>query len=92
MNMSKTKVMMENDNAIYVNNTQIENIYPGQSYTSRDKNQDKEMQRRITQYVQGQHWNILEETSLQLMHTSINAIRAETGTLSSYTKNKLAAA
>ena len=52
MNKSKTKVMMENDPPIYVNNTQIENvesyIYLGQRYRTRDKNQDKEIQRRIT--------------------------------------------
>jgi len=37
MNKSKTKVMMENDTPIYVNNTQIENvescIYLGQRYS-----------------------------------------------------------
>ena len=47
MNKSKTKVMMENDSSIYVNNTQIENvesyIYLGQRYSTRDKNQDKEI-------------------------------------------------
>ena len=52
MYKSKTKVMMENDTPIYVNNTQIENfesyIYLGQGYSTRDKNQDKEIQRRIT--------------------------------------------
>ncbi|KAK2186535.1 hypothetical protein NP493_197g03030 [Ridgeia piscesae] len=44
--------MIENDTPIYVNNTQIENvesyIYPGQRYSTRDKNQDEEIQRRIT--------------------------------------------
>ena len=52
MNKSKTKVMRENDTPIYVNNTQIENvesnIYLRQKYSTRDKNQDKEIQRRIT--------------------------------------------
>ena len=52
MNKSKTKVMMENDTPIYyVNNTQIENVesyfYLGQRYSTTDKNQDKEIQRRI---------------------------------------------
>ena len=51
-NKSKTKVMMENDTPIYVKNTQIENvesyINQGQRYSTRDKNQDKETQRRIT--------------------------------------------
>ena len=52
MNESKTKVMMETDTPIFINNTQIENvesyIYMGQIYSTRDKNQDKEIQRRIT--------------------------------------------
>ena len=45
MNKSKTKVMMETDISVYVNNTQTENvesyIYLGQRYRTRDKNQDK---------------------------------------------------
>ena len=49
--MNKTKVMMEKDTPIYVNNTPIENIesyiYLGQRYSTRDKNQDKVIQRRI---------------------------------------------
>ncbi|KAK2162845.1 hypothetical protein NP493_1498g00003 [Ridgeia piscesae] len=44
--------MMKNDTTIYVNNTQIEDvesyIYLGQRYSTRDKNQDKKIQRRIT--------------------------------------------
>jgi len=52
MNMSKTNVMMETDTPIYVNNTQLGNvesyIYMEQRYSTRDKNQDKEIQRRIT--------------------------------------------
>ena len=52
MNKSNTKVIMENDTPIYVKNTQIENIesyiYLGQRYSTRDKNQDKEIQRIIT--------------------------------------------
>ena len=44
--------MTETDTPIYVNNTQIENveryIYMGQRYVTRDKNQDKEIQIRIT--------------------------------------------
>ena len=52
MNKSKTKVMMENDISVYVNNTQNENVqsyvYLGKRYSARDTNQDKEIQRRIT--------------------------------------------
>ncbi|KAK2193366.1 hypothetical protein NP493_15g08075 [Ridgeia piscesae] len=44
--------MMETDTSIYVNNTQIENvesyIYLGHRYSTRYKNQDMEIQRRIT--------------------------------------------
>ena len=58
MNMSKTKVMMEKDTPIYVNNTQIENVYLGHSYSYRDRNQDKEIQRRIT----ANHSDILRVT------------------------------
>ena len=51
MTKSKIKVMMENDTLIYVTNTEIENveshIYLGQRHSTRDKNQDKEIQRRI---------------------------------------------
>ena len=50
---SQRKKMMENGTPIYVNNTEIENaesyFYLGQRYSTRDKNQDKEIQRRITQ-------------------------------------------
>ena len=52
MNKSKRKVMIATNTPIYVNNTQIENVegytYLGQRYSTRDKNQDKEIQRRIT--------------------------------------------
>ena len=51
MNKSGTKVMMENYTPIYVNNTKTENnesyICLGQRYSTRDKNQDMEIQRRI---------------------------------------------
>ncbi|KAK2163592.1 hypothetical protein NP493_1454g00025 [Ridgeia piscesae] len=44
--------MMENNTPIYINNIQIENIesyiYMGQRYSTRDKNHDKAIQRRIT--------------------------------------------
>ena len=51
LNKSKTNVMME-DLPIFVNSIQIENVesyvYLEQRYSTRDKNQDKEIQRRIT--------------------------------------------
>ena len=44
--------MVEDNTPIYVNNTQIENaesyVYLGQRFNLRDKNQDKEILRRIT--------------------------------------------
>ena len=52
MNKSKTKVMMEIHTPIYINNTQIYDvesyIYLGQRHSTRDKDQDNEIQRRIT--------------------------------------------
>ena len=52
MNKSKTNMMMENDTPIFVNNTQIENLESyinlGQGYSTRYKNKDKKIQRRIT--------------------------------------------
>ena len=83
MNKSKIKVMMENDTLMYVNNTQIENVeslVPVTAIRTRDKNQDKEIQRKImagwTAFAKHRYifkgnigWNMLEETSLQLMHT-----------------------
>ena len=52
MNISKTKLMVEDNTPIYVNNTQIENVesyvYLGQRFSLRDKNQDKEILRRST--------------------------------------------
>ena len=52
MNKSKTKVIMTTDKPIYVSKTQIENvesyIYLAQRYSTRDKNQDMAIQRRIT--------------------------------------------
>ena len=57
MNNSKTKVMMENDSQIYVNNTQIVNVESyiclGKRYSTRDKNQDKEIQEES--WLDGQH-------------------------------------
>ena len=45
MNNSKKRVVMENDTPVYVNNTQIENIetyiYAGQTYSTKNKKQDK---------------------------------------------------
>ncbi|KAK2182843.1 hypothetical protein NP493_334g03026 [Ridgeia piscesae] len=49
--------MIVNNTPIYVNNTRIKNIesdiYLGQRYSTRDKNQDKGIQRRVR--PDGQH-------------------------------------
>ena len=51
MNIAKTKVMVVDNTTIYVNNVLIENVqgyvYLGQHYSLKEKNQDKEIQRRI---------------------------------------------
>ena len=51
MNIAKTKVMVVDNTPINVNNVLIENgqgyVYLGQHYSLKEKNQDKEMQRRI---------------------------------------------
>ena len=51
MNIAKTKAMVVDNTPINVNNVLIENIdgyvYLGQHYSIKEKNQDKEIQRRI---------------------------------------------
>ena len=51
MNIAKTKVMVVDNTLINVNNVLIENVqgyvYLGQHYSLKEKNQDKEIQRRI---------------------------------------------
>ena len=52
MNKSKAMMMIEKDTPIFVNNIQIEAvesyIYLGDKYSTKDKNQGKEIQRQIT--------------------------------------------
>ena len=51
MNIAKTKVMVVDNTPVNVNNVLIENaqgyVYLGQHYSLKEKNQDKEIQRRI---------------------------------------------
>ena len=51
MNIAKTKLMVVDNTPINVNNALIENVqgyvYLGQHYSLKEKNQDKEIQRRI---------------------------------------------
>ncbi|KAK2158129.1 hypothetical protein NP493_1820g00012 [Ridgeia piscesae] len=97
--------MVENDTPIYVNETQIENvesyIYLGQRYSTRDKNHDKDVQRRITAgwAAFAKHRDISKdniETCLkrQVYNSCVlPAITygAETWALTNQAKNKLAA-
>ena len=51
MNIAKTKVMVVDNTPINVNNVLVENVpgyvYLGRHYSLKEKNQDKEIQRRI---------------------------------------------
>ena len=80
MNIAKTKVMVVDNTPIHVNNVQIEivqgYVYLGQHYSLKEKNQDKEIQRRIMAgwaayakhlgYLQKQPCHLTEETGVQL--------------------------
>ena len=106
MNKSKTKVMMENDTPIYVNNTQIENVesytYLGQRYSTRHKNQDNEIQRRITagrtafakhsDIFKGNIGTWLKRQVYNLCVLPAMTYGAETWALTTEAKNKLTAA
>ncbi|KAK2189404.1 hypothetical protein NP493_107g02006 [Ridgeia piscesae] len=98
--------MMENDTPIYVNNTQIENVesytYLGQRYSTRDKNQDKKIQRRLTagwttiakhrDIFKGNIGTCLKRQVYNSCVLSLMTYGVETQTLTFQTKNKLAAA
>ena len=106
MNISKTKVMLENDTPIYINTTQIENVesyvYLGQRYSIRDKNQDKEIQRRITagwtefakhrDIFKGNFGTCLKRQAFKSCVLPAMIHGAETWALTIQAKNKLAAA
>ena len=95
---------METDTPIHVNNTQTENvesyIYMGQRYSTRYKNQDQEIQRRITAgwtAFAKHHYifkgNIGTCLKRQVYNScALPATYAETWALTAQTKNKLAAA
>ena len=106
MNKSKTKVMLENDTPVYVNNIKIENIesyiYLGQRYSTRDKNQDKEIQGRhtagwtaFTKHRDIFKGNIGTCFNRQVYNSCVPAAMtygAETWVLTTQAKNTLAAA
>ena len=88
MNKSKTKVMMENDTPIYIKNSQIENVESYLYIGSEIEHTNKKTRRRDSKknhgcvdsirqaprYTQRYHWNMLEETSLQLVRISSNHV------------------
>ena len=100
MNKSKTKMMMENDTPIYVNNTQFENvesdICPAQRYTTRDKHQDKEIHKNITAgwtaFFKGNIGTCFKRQVYNSCVLSAMTYSAETRTLITLSKSRLEAA
>ena len=66
MNIAKTKLMVVDNTPINVNNALIENfqgyVHLGQYYSIKEKNQDKEIQRRIMAgwAAYAKHWDIFK--------------------------------
>ena len=96
MNKSKTKVMMENNTPVRIISTaprsrtlKVTSVWDRDT-ASESKNQDKEIQRRIT--AGWTAFPLLEETSLHLMRTSSNDIRRGNMGTHHQAKNKLPAA
>ena len=97
---------MKSDTPVYVNNTQIENvdrnIYMGQIYSTRDKDQDKKIQTKITAgwTASAKHSDIFKGnigtcSKRQVCNScALPAMTygAETWALTTQAKNKLAAA
>ena len=106
MNIAKTKVMVVDNTPINVNNVLIENVpgyvYLGQRYSLKEKNQDKEIQRRIMAgwAAYAKHRDILKSNlaiclKIQMYNSCVlpaMTYGAETWTLTKQAQNKLAAA
>ena len=106
MNITKTKVMVVENTPINVNNVLIENVpgyvYLGQHYSLKEKNQDKEIQRRIMAgwAAYAKHRDIIKSNlAICLKRQVYNSCvlpamtyGAETWTLTKQAQNKLAAA
>ena len=106
MNITKTKVMVVDNTPINVNNVLIENVpgyvYLGQHYSLKEKNQDKEIQRRIMAgcAAYAKHGDIFKSNlAICLKRQVYNSCvlpamtyGAETWTLTKQAQNKLAAA
>ena len=106
MNITKTKVMVVDNTPINVNNVLIDNVpgsvYLGQHYSLKEKNQDKEIQRRImaSWAAYAEHRDICKSNlAICLKRQVYNSCvlpamtyGAETWTLAKQAQNKLAAA
>ena len=106
MNIAKTKLMVVDNTPINVNNALIENVpgyvYLGQYYSIKEKNQDKEIQRRIIAdwAAYAKHWDIFKSNiAICLKRQVYNSCvvpamtyGSETWTLTKQAQNKLAAA
>ena len=106
MNIAKTKVMVVDNTPININNVLIENVqgyvYLGQHYSLKEKNQDKEIQRRIMAgwAAYAKHRDIFKSNlAICLKRQVYNSCvlpamtyGAETWTLTKQAQNKLAAA
>ena len=108
MNIAKTKVMVVDNTPIHVNNVLIENVEGyvylnlGQRYSLQEKNQDKEIQRRIIAGLAAyaKHRDIFKNNlaiclKRQVYDSSVlqaMTYGAETWTLTKQARNKLAAA
>ena len=104
INIAKTKVMVVDNTLIYVNNVLIENVqgygYLGQHYSIKEKNQDKEIQRRVMAGwpAYAKHRDIFKRNlAICLKRQEYNscvlpamAYGAETWTLTKQAQNKLA--
>ena len=101
MNIAKTKVMVVDNTPINMNNVLIENVpgcvYLGQHYSLKEKNQDKEIQRRIMAgwAAYAKHWDIFKSNlAICLKRQVYNScvLPAITWILTKQAQNKLAAA
>ena len=105
-NITKTKVMVADNTPINVNNVLIENdqgyVYLGQHYSLKEKNQDKDIQRRIMAgwAAYAKHQDIFKSNHAICLKIQVYNLcvlpamtyGAETWTLTKQAKNKLAAA
>ena len=99
MNIAKTKVMVVDNTPINVNNVLIENVqgyvYLGQHYSFKEKNQDKEIQRRIMTgwawAAYAKHRDIFKSNLAICLKRQVYKYGAETWTLTKQAQNKLAA-